>query len=179
MIYNREFQPTETFRCRGPFGPRSRRFAPFTREGKVKWYSLAESFVEINAGARYRVAVSSKGLPFRRAPVQVILLPRPRSCHLCIYVCILCAMHICMIRVHTRKRRARPHSMCVWSPIPVNDGGLQIAKLLSKSREGKDGKQKKERERERERKREDRVQRNGGGTRWQDEGSRKKGLEFL
>lgn len=30
------------------------------------------------------------------------------------------------------------------SPIPVNDGGLQIAKLLSKPREGKDG----ERERE-------------------------------
>ena len=53
----------------------------------------------------YRVAASSKGLPFRRPPVQVILLPpQARSCHLCIYVCILCAMHICMIRVHTRKR---------------------------------------------------------------------------
>lgn len=39
-------------------------------------------------------------------------------------------MHICMIRIHTRKR-AR-HSTCVY--IPVDDGGLQIAKLLRKEK---------------------------------------------
>lgn len=42
-------------------------------------------------------------------------------------------MHICMIRIHTRKR-AR-HSTCVY--IPVDDGGLQIAKLLRKEKKKK------------------------------------------
>lgn len=48
-------------------------------------------------------------------------------------------MHICMIRIHTQKR-AR-HSTCVY--IPVDDGGLQIAKLLRKEKKKNNEKRKK------------------------------------
>lgn len=51
-------------------------------------------------------------------------------------------MHICMIRIHTRKR-AR-HSTCVY--IPVDDGGLQIAKLLRKEKKKNNEKGKKKEE---------------------------------
>lgn len=75
------------------FGPRSRRIAPFTREGKVKWYSVDERFVEINAGTRYRVAASSKGLPFRRAsdsPPSPSVMP---LMHICMYIMCHAYMH--------------------------------------------------------------------------------------
>lgn len=83
---------------------------------------------------RCRAAASFKGLalPFCRSDSPSSSLTR--SCRLCIYVCILCVMHICMIRVHTRKH-ARPHSTCVYPRSPWTTLAYKLPNFLANREE--------------------------------------------